>query len=100
MTFIDIYKHREECSFGEGCTVLLLQIFSLAGKVMSCAGTWLVHLESNTLSWFGSLTAPTEVVLSDWMLNYIGSFVLKLDTAVSKDILIVRWSASAEHNRK
>jgi len=78
----------------------LVHYFTLAGKVMSCARTWLVHLESNTFSWFGSPTTPTEVVLSDWMLNYIGLSVLKLDRAVIKDILIIRWSANAEHNRK
>lgn len=67
---------------------------------MSCAGTWLVRLESNTLhslSWFGSLITPTEVVFSDWILNYIGSSVLKLVSTVSRDILTVRWSASAEY---
>lgn len=71
--------------------------FTLAGKVMSCAGTWLVHLESNTLSWFGSLITPTEVVFSDWILNYIGSSVPKLVSTVSRDILTVRWSACAEY---
>lgn len=67
---------------------------------MSSAGTWLVHLEQNTLTWFGSLTTPTEVLLSDWMLNHIGLSVLKLDRVVSKDILTVRRSAGAERYRK
>lgn len=79
----------------------LVEYFTLAGKIMSCAGTWLVHLESNTLSWFGSLLiTPTEVVFLDWILKDVGSSVLKLGRAVSKDIPIIRSSASAEHKKK
>ena len=58
---------------------------------MSCV----FGIKHTQLVWFPDNTH--RVVFSDLILNYIGSSILKLVSTVSKDILTVSWSASAEY---